>query len=258
MQIVCGEFSLLKQPEIFSDENEAVLEIKKIINHEDYDPGQPGKERRGPYRGSDIAVYKVDGNKLALNKKELYPACLPRLSVAYEKEPGIFSGWVDPEPIHRVNKRKRLKNYIENYLEPRDTQMEEMQCKDPAWMGSNSYYPPGTVCYRDPSLASCSIFGNSGSSVVRKIKTTDRYSWIGPLSMSKGKYKNIMKMTLFLSFLQVVTLRGILETPSHMLLRIQVYLQMDTATLTGLPNNMESHPQIPISSLKDAKYLKEI
>ena len=99
---------MLKQPEIFSDENEAVLEIKKIINHEDYDPGQPGKERRGPYRGSDIAVYKVDGNKLALNKRELYPACLPRLSVAYEKEPGIFSGWVDPEPIHRINKRNKL------------------------------------------------------------------------------------------------------------------------------------------------------
>ena len=196
MQIVCGEFSLLKEPERFSEENEVVLEIRKIINHELYDPGQPGKERRGPYRGGDIAVYKVDGSKLALKKKELYPACLPRSSSEYEEQPGIFSGWVDPEPIHRVNKWKKLRNYIKNYLEPRDSQMEEVDCGDPSWMGSNSYYPPGTVCYRDPSLASCSIFGNSGSSVVRKIKTTDRYSWIGPLSMSKGKYQNIMNMNI--------------------------------------------------------------
>ena len=258
MQIVCGEFSLLKEPEMFSDEKEVVLEIRKIINHEQYDPGQPGKERRGPYRGGDIAVYKVDGSKLALKKKELYPACLPRSSSEYEEQPGIFSGWVDPEPIHRVNKWKKLRNYIKNYLEPRDSQMEEVDCGDPSWMGSNSYYPPGTVCYRDPSLASCSIFGNSGSSVVRKIKTTDRYSWIGPLSMSKGKHQSIMKMTQFLSFLQVVTLHGILETPSHMPLRIQVFLQMDTATLTGLLNNMESHHQYPIPILKDAKYLKEM
>ena len=56
MQIVCGEFSLLKEPEMFSEENEVVLEIRKIINHEQYDPGQPRKEPRGPYRGGDIAV----------------------------------------------------------------------------------------------------------------------------------------------------------------------------------------------------------
>ena len=76
-----------------------------------------------------------------------------------------------------------------------------MDCEDPAWMESNTYYPPGTVCYRDPSLASCSLFGNSGSSVVRKIKTTDRYSWTGPLSMSKGMYQNITDMKLLILFI---------------------------------------------------------
>merc|ERR1711892_1579642 len=56
-------------------------------------------------------------------------------------------------------------------------------------MKSRSYYPPGTVCYKDPSAATCVRFGNSGSGVLRKFDTidgTDRYSWIGPLSMSKG------------------------------------------------------------------------
>ena len=51
-------------------------------------------------------------------------------------------------------------------------------------VGVNTYYPPGTVCYRDPSqgkvhpplvshhgllsLASCVDFGSSGSGVVRE------------------------------------------------------------------------------------------
>ena len=25
------------------------------------------------------------------------------------------------------------------------------KCEDPEWMGSDTYYPKGTVCYRDPS-----------------------------------------------------------------------------------------------------------
>ena len=44
--------------------------------------------------------------------------------------------------------------------------------------------------FRDPSCNSCLNFGVSGSGVVRKIGVTDngtdRYSWVGPLSMYKG------------------------------------------------------------------------
>ena len=45
--------------------------------------------------------------------------------------------------------------------------------------------------FRDPSCNSCLYFGLSGSGVVRKLDEdgedgTDRYSWVGPLSMYKG------------------------------------------------------------------------
>ena len=197
MQIVCGEYSLIEQPEKFSVENEVVLEILEIVNHEDYDPGKPGEERKGPYNGSDIAVYKVNAEKLKLKKKELYPACLPKspdlVSLEQGKSTGIFAGWIDPEPIYRILEEESFQDYIESYLVPRQTQMEMVECKDPAWMGSSTYYPPGTICFRDPSMASCSLFGNSGSSVMRQFDTineTARYSYTGPLSMSKGKHQN--------------------------------------------------------------------
>ena len=193
MQIVCGEHSLEEQPEKFSIETEIILDIQEIVNHEGYSPGEPG-ERKGPYLGKDIAVYKVNSSKFydekgepRLKRKELYPACLPKPT--YSSEKGIFAAWVDPEPIYRVNDRKRIRQYTQNYLYPRQVQMEEVECKDPAWMNSSTYYPPGTVCYRDPSTASCVLFGNSGAGVVRKFDTiegTDRYSWTGPLTMSKG------------------------------------------------------------------------
>ena len=61
-------------------------------------------------------------------------------------------------------------------------------------MGSNTYYPPATVCYRDPSqgriqrdrigvfcnqfpLASCPEFGTSGSGVVREANQYLAYGW---------------------------------------------------------------------------------
>ena len=60
------------------------------------------------------------------------------------------------------------------------------KCEDPQWMGSDTYYPKGTVCYRDPSAglfshllflcvkfllsASCPEFGTSGSAVVREAR----------------------------------------------------------------------------------------
>ena len=66
------------------------------------------------------------------------------------------------------------------------SQVVPTNCSDPSWMGdSNTYYPFGTECYADPSSASCFLFGNSGSGVVRK---TDNggYAFTGPLSMSKS------------------------------------------------------------------------
>ena len=66
-----------------------------------------------------------------------------------------------------------------------------MACKDPEWMkttlsnGQGTFYPAATECYRDPTISSCFLFGNSGSGVLRKF-TADKYAFTGPLSMSKS------------------------------------------------------------------------
>ena len=71
-----------------------------------------------------------------------------------------------------------------------------MACKDPAWMqsksssfyGEETFYPAGTECYRDPSQASCFLFGNSGSGLVRQFNKSSprQHAFTGPLSMSKS------------------------------------------------------------------------
>ena len=64
-------------------------------------------------------------------------------------------------------------------------QVEKTECEDPKWMKTDTFYPKGTECYRDPSQNSCFTFGNSGSGVLRKT-TKDRYAFTGPLSMTKS------------------------------------------------------------------------
>jgi hypothetical protein len=61
----------------------------------------------------------------------------------------------------------------------------QSMCSDPAWMKSNTYYPPGTLCYTDAAWASIVQFGTSGSGLSVNANET-WYSWIGPLSFSKG------------------------------------------------------------------------
>ena len=52
----------------------------------------------------------------------------------------------------------------------------------------DTFYPPATKCYRDPAQASCFLFGNSGSGVVRRFRgqEIEQYAFTGPLSMSKS------------------------------------------------------------------------
>lgn len=197
MLIVCGESNIDVKPEEFSEEEEVVLTITKIINHPNYEQDNQDDDDRypkGPYVGSDIAVYHVEDSPLKfddgsskLREKGLYPACLPKEQ--YSTGRGIFSGWLDPEPYYRQTGDINLETYRQNYLFARQVLVEEVPCRDPPWMNSNTYYPPSTVCYRDPSLTSCFLFGNSGSGVLRQFNTDDgaeRFAWIGPLSLSKG------------------------------------------------------------------------
>ena len=69
----------------------------------------------------------------------------------------------------------------------RHTRMDITPCRDPAWMGSNTYYPPGVVCATDPSGASCLDTGDSGSGlVVPRAGQPRQYAWVGPLSFYRG------------------------------------------------------------------------
>jgi hypothetical protein len=71
------------KPEEFSDEEEVVLTITKIINHPDYEQGNQDDDDRypkGPYVGRDIAVFHVEDSPLKfdnggskLREKGLYP-----------------------------------------------------------------------------------------------------------------------------------------------------------------------------------------
>ena len=68
------------------------------------------------------------------------------------------------------------------------SQVEKTECKDPEWMKTDTFYPAGTECYRDPSQSSCFLFGNSGSGALRRITKDgeERYAFTGPLSMTKS------------------------------------------------------------------------
>ena len=45
--------------------------------------------------------------------------------------------------------------------------------QDPDTTTKDTFYPAATKCYRDPAQASCFLFGNSGSGVVRTFKGQD-------------------------------------------------------------------------------------
>ena len=52
IKIICGEWNTGPEPELYSIEEEVVLTVVKITNHEQY-------SSEGPGAGSDIAVYQV-------------------------------------------------------------------------------------------------------------------------------------------------------------------------------------------------------
>jgi len=162
----------------------------------------PKYVRGNPLRGNDIAVFYIKNPKVleaGLSKRYINPACLPKSEDKYEntkgRRLGRFSSWIDPEPQYKSS-AKGLDSYaVTNYM-LQQTAMEQVPCKDPSWMMSNTFYPEGTVCYKDPARKNCVTFGNSGSPLIRELKKNmgeDRYAWVGPLSMSKGCDKTVIK-----------------------------------------------------------------
>ena len=85
-----------------------------------------------------------------------------------------------------------LQGYVNENLLLREALFQGKPCADPSWMKSNTYYPPGTVCYTEAAWAGSVTFGISGSGLMRPFTYSNsneaetRYSWAGPLSMYKG------------------------------------------------------------------------
>ena len=184
-QISCNINNLQTQPNGLSPLSTTRLNILKIINHEKYD------QNVGPIGGYDISVYIVDDSQLKMSPANIWPACLPKPNNAYiPGNKGILAGWVQPLPTYYYDYSKSLGSYINDNLRERQAQYEMVNCTDPDWMKSNTYYPPGTVCYSDHAFASSVQFGVSGSGVMRpfkdEVENTTRYCWAGSLSLSKG------------------------------------------------------------------------
>ena len=196
LQIVCRVYNVGPVPESETAlEKEIVLDVTKIANHPKYQPGgekDTGNRTRGPYTGFDLSVYHVNDANLRLEEGVLWPACLPRMEGSdSEEESGkdFFAGWKDQEPLHKLNPDVRVDSITNNDYFPRMVQVENVTCEDPGWMESNTFYPARTLCYKDPSEASCFQHGNSGSSVMTYFKGNggdESYAFTGPLSMHKG------------------------------------------------------------------------
>merc|ERR1711971_1172176 len=220
MGIVCGEFDSGVEIIRNSVELEQVFNIKRIVNHPNYQPNRDGIGQGGPIEGNDISVYHVETTfKLGMEvngplglqstRNHIWPVCLPKDDDEFTSNRGMIAGWLDSPPVNQVN-IGQLGNAVSGEgairagFYPRVSNLEvQAQCQDPQYMrdrGVNTYYPQGTVCYADPSQASCADFGTSGSGVVREWKVFQQgpgidfpgndpqyqYSFVGPLSMSKG------------------------------------------------------------------------
>lgn len=186
--ITCSEWDNSQVAERLTLEDEAVLNVLGYQIHPKFDINV------GPIGGSDIAVFYVSHNS---KLEDLTPACLPTKKYKTDIKPrGIFAGWKSPfdlgiffeqnkvgaEPFFPI--RLTVDQYrSENIL--RHKEVEKVDCEDPAWMGSNSFYPKGTVCAKDPSQGSCFDFGDSGSGLFLERYQGD-YSWEGLLSSYRG------------------------------------------------------------------------
>jgi hypothetical protein len=193
LQIVCNIPSQEALPQGIGYPDATVFDIKEIINHPNYKPPvKGGSLTGGPIDGYDISVYIVnDANFTTMNTSFIWPACLPKADDAYYPgSRGILVGWNEPLPTY-LDSYNFLQTYVNQNLIVREALYEgQSVCSDPAWMKSNTYYPPGTLCYTDAAWASVVQFGTSGSGLVRPFLSVNanetRYSWIGPLSFSKG------------------------------------------------------------------------
>ena len=193
-QIVCNIPSQEVLPEGIGYTSAVVLNIKRIINHPNYLDILKDSQFKGPIGGNDISVYIVDDSNLKMNSSFIWPACLPQAEEAYVPgNRGILTGWNEPFPAY-LDKSVTVQKYNDKNLVLREALFQVTPCADPAWMQSKTYYPAGTVCYTEAAWAGSVQFGISGSGLARPFRngTEIRYSWAGPLSLSKGSDRSVV------------------------------------------------------------------
>lgn len=220
LEIICGEFSTDVEIIEDSEEPEQVFRIKKIINHPRYQPNRAGIAQGGPIEGHDISVYHVETNfKLGMTvdgettQDKIWPICFPKDEDEFTSDRGMIAGWLDTPPVSQTRSNQygsalTGEQVIRTGFWPRVAGVRKLdKCEDPIAQKNpddsrvNTYYPQGTICYDEPSFASCVDFGVSGSGLAREWKPYAKgpgvdfgmdndlqyqYSFVGPLSMSKG------------------------------------------------------------------------
>ena len=138
-----------------------------------------------------LLVHKNRPTKLrsgGVQEGVLYPACLPESGQTIVGTRGIFASWKDPVPLYvyyELDFDRTVEKYRQDELLLRHTRLDVVECADPSWMASDTFYPRGVLCARDPSCASCLDTGDSGSGAMMP-RADGSFSWIGPLSFYRG------------------------------------------------------------------------
>ena len=169
LKIVCSEWDIGPVSERLSLEDEVVLEVTGYINHPEFNIsiGPIGFtdyliEFHNIYvfqfaGGHDIGIYFVDDTKLAkpgvLQRRKLYPACLPSILHKDRDGRGILAGWSNPYnigqyyPENYEQNTQTVDKYRQQELILKHIGVRNATCRDPQWMNTNTFYPRGLVLF---------------------------------------------------------------------------------------------------------------
>ena len=191
VEVICGEWETGSDSQSNSQEHyNVILPIQEIVRHPEYDISQENN-----YVSNDIAVLKFDSfhTKDPFGILNIYPACLPSGQSGQDR--GIHSGWSTPPDLNYIIQHATgfLSSY-RDFFKQYHYSMDIVPCKDPITnLGgsvlqhpSNSYYPPGSICVKEMTSQFCPTKGESGSTLMVKDSSSNRFHAEGILSFSKG------------------------------------------------------------------------
>ena len=85
-----------------------------------------------------------------MKRGQLWPACLP--SILHKGDRGILAGWKDPLNLGYYYQENdpdintyTVDRYRTEQLILKHVGVQNTTCRDPEWMGSNTFYPEGAV-----------------------------------------------------------------------------------------------------------------